>query len=213
MYERCEKDHGKGRCEKNGLIVYPKCKNGYHSFGCCICRPSKPNCGQMGMNNGVDLSCGKKIRIGRPFGAGCPGDRQRDAGLCYKKCRGGYNGVGPVCWASNPRGWVNCGMGAAQNSRACKTVIMDQIFSVGKMALNIATLGTSGALSGAAQAAKLARLRRDLASLKTAFRNSKQVNKLVVKNKSRKVVKGSKGVIMVSTANDHITRADPNKMT
>jgi len=35
--ERCEKDHGVDGCEKSGLIYYPKCKEGYHAFGCCIC--------------------------------------------------------------------------------------------------------------------------------------------------------------------------------
>lgn len=26
MYDRCHRDHGYGNCEKDGLIVYPKCK-------------------------------------------------------------------------------------------------------------------------------------------------------------------------------------------
>jgi len=34
--ERCEKAEPLG-CEKSGLIYYPKCKQGYHAFGCCIC--------------------------------------------------------------------------------------------------------------------------------------------------------------------------------
>jgi len=32
----------------------------------------------------------------------CPKDRpEYDAGLCYPKCRDGYHGVGPVCWADS----------------------------------------------------------------------------------------------------------------
>jgi len=38
MFSRCEKDNGKGQCEKYGLIVYPKCKAGYKPFGCCVCK-------------------------------------------------------------------------------------------------------------------------------------------------------------------------------
>lgn len=24
-------------CDKNGLLFYPKCRNGYDAVGCCIC--------------------------------------------------------------------------------------------------------------------------------------------------------------------------------
>jgi hypothetical protein len=55
----------------------------------------------------------------------CPGHKpELDAGLCYERCRTGYNGVGPVCWAQSvnvgvgkpvglepcPDGWVNDGL-------------------------------------------------------------------------------------------------------
>jgi hypothetical protein len=55
----------------------------------------------------------------------CPPDKpQLDAGLCYPKCRTGYRGVGPVCWAESenvgvgipvelepcPDGWNNDGL-------------------------------------------------------------------------------------------------------
>ena len=29
---------------------------------------------------------------------GCLEGKEKDAGLCYKPCREGYKGVGPVCW-------------------------------------------------------------------------------------------------------------------
>jgi hypothetical protein len=59
MKKRCESKHGKGKCEKNGAIFYPKCKSGFKNVGCCICRPSRPNCRALGLNNGIDLSCAK----------------------------------------------------------------------------------------------------------------------------------------------------------
>ena len=55
----------------------------------------------------------------------CPPDRSDlDAGLCYRPCRAGYHGVGPVCWADSesvgvgkpvglepcPAGWKNDGL-------------------------------------------------------------------------------------------------------
>jgi hypothetical protein len=48
MFSRCLGQAPYG-CEKNGAIVYPKCKPGYQSVRCCICRPSpKPNCANEG---------------------------------------------------------------------------------------------------------------------------------------------------------------------
>ncbi len=41
MYKRCKKDNKQG-CEKNGAIVYPKCKPGYFNVGCCTCSPKCP---------------------------------------------------------------------------------------------------------------------------------------------------------------------------
>lgn len=49
----------------------------------------------------------------------CGPGLSKDAGLCYKNCPDGYAGVGPVCWGSNPPEWVNCGMGAAKDSKVC----------------------------------------------------------------------------------------------
>lgn len=45
-------------------------------------------------------------------------------------------------------------MGAAKNSKVCADTIIGQVTSVGQIAMNIATLGTSGAATGAANAAK-----------------------------------------------------------
>lgn len=147
MYKRCERDHGRGKCEKWGLIVYPKCRAGFRPFGCCICRPPIPNCHALGMNGGIGLSCAKKLIIGRPHAPGCPSDRDNNAGLCYSRCKAGYHGVGPVCWSIPPEDWVDCGMGSARDSETCKKIISGQIVSVGEMAVNIAaiplTLGKS----------------------------------------------------------------------
>ena len=154
MYKRCEAVHGKGRCEKYLAIVYPKCKSGFFNVGCCICRPSKPNCAKLGMGHQFDLSCAKKVRIGKPYTASCPKGKSNSGGLCYIACNSGYYGVGPVCWANTPKGWVGCGMGAAKDSKTCAKQIFDQVSSIGQVALTIATAGSSAGASGAANAGK-----------------------------------------------------------
>ena len=138
-------------------MYYPKCKPGYNAFGCCICRPPTPNCKALGYNGGLDLSCARYIKVGSPYIAECGANLQNNAGLCYKLCKTGYYGVGPVCWANAPKGWVGCGMGAASSSKACRDAILGQISSVGQAALTIgvevATLGTA---TGAVTATKTA---------------------------------------------------------
>ena len=164
MYRRCESANGQGKCEKWGAVVYPKCKAGFSPFGCCICRPAKPNCNALGMNPGIDLSCAKRISIGNPTTADCSGNLQNNAGLCYKACKAGYYGVGPVCWSDAPNGWVGCGMGAAKDSKTCANIILDQVTSVGELALNIATLGSGNAATKAGTTTK--NLVKDSAILK-----------------------------------------------
>lgn len=93
MFKRCEEEHGKGNCEKHGLIVYPKCKDGYFNDGCCLCRP-KFDCGKLGMGIRLFNSCGTKLEIGDPTPMKCNDDEDENAGLCYKKCKSGYKGVG-----------------------------------------------------------------------------------------------------------------------
>ncbi|RZF44092.1 hypothetical protein LSTR_LSTR004464 [Laodelphax striatellus] len=71
MFERCRADNPQLGCEKHGLIVYPKCRDGYSAFGCCICRPERPDCGSLGLGTQVDLSCSKRIIIGKPQKGTC----------------------------------------------------------------------------------------------------------------------------------------------
>ena len=65
-----------------------------------------------------------------PVAMVCGGGKQQDAGLCYTPCRAGYNGVGPLCWAAVPSGYVDCGMGYAINSTACGFIVTDQVVNV-----------------------------------------------------------------------------------
>jgi hypothetical protein len=95
MFGRCENDHGRGNCEKDGAIVYPKCRANFHNVGCCVCSPNCPN----GMND-IGVSCAKTSQgrtAGTPVHA-CPPDMDKDGALCYPKCKAGFKGIGPVCW-------------------------------------------------------------------------------------------------------------------
>lgn len=65
----------------------------------------------------------------------CRPGEELQAGLCYTKCRSGYHGVGPVCWADSenigigkpvglepcPDGWKNDGLVCREPIR-CKSI-------------------------------------------------------------------------------------------
>ena len=59
--DKCEEENPQG-CEQYGLLYYPKCRDGYYAFGCCIC---SPDC-QDGMLD-IGVSC-QKDSYGRGVG-------------------------------------------------------------------------------------------------------------------------------------------------
>ena len=81
--KRCEQKHGVGKCEKNGLIYYPKCKAGFHNVGCCICSPDCPS----GFKD-HGAFCGKDAKgrgVGQPMR-----NTARDGFYAYIKSHIGY---------------------------------------------------------------------------------------------------------------------------
>jgi hypothetical protein len=97
MFKRCEAANGAGNCEKEGAIVYQKCRSGFHAVGCCVCSPDCPS----GMPD-AGVSCTKQSygrTAGTPLHA-CPDGQEKDGALCYPLCKPKYKGVGPVCWES-----------------------------------------------------------------------------------------------------------------
>ena len=157
MIARCEADHGRGNCEMWGAGAYPKCKSGYSPFGCCICRPTPPNCAALGMNGAIDLSCAKKIIIGDPIPMSCESYKDTDAGLCYPKCKQGFYGVGPVCWASCGNSRVDCGAACSSTVGECVSGVVDQVIAPLILAANIASFGlATPATAGATTTIKVA---------------------------------------------------------
>jgi len=147
---RCRRDNRQG-CEKVGEIIYPKCKPGFRRIGCCICSPQCPP----GMTD-IGISC-QKNTYDRGVGKlrNCNAGQERDAGLCYPRCNGGYTGIGPVCWAQKcPSQFpVNCGASCAKSRSACISSVANQVLAPVDVVANIAGLVLTG---GAANAAKSA---------------------------------------------------------
>ena len=58
----------------------------------------------------IGVSCAK-TSYGRTAGKPmkCAPGLENRAGLCYKPCKAGWKGVGPVCWSTCPKGSTDCG--------------------------------------------------------------------------------------------------------
>ena len=64
----------------------------------------------------TDTATDKGVEIFSTYPNTCPPDKtDLDAGLCYKKCKPGFHGVGPVCWADS----VNVGVGKPIGLNPC----------------------------------------------------------------------------------------------
>lgn len=135
MYKRCEKDHGKGNCEKNGAIVYPKCTKlakdkGYNNWerwdnvGCCLC--SLP----LNMRTLKISEHGKCPP--RSDHSGKYTQLNKSLGLCYVECGKAYGDEyynnGTSCWrdvSTKGMGSMTCKVGekkiGAECERPCPT--------------------------------------------------------------------------------------------
>ncbi|KDO19404.1 hypothetical protein SPRG_15484 [Saprolegnia parasitica CBS 223.65] len=101
-----------------GALCYPKCKEGYESVGCCICR--KKGCGGVKGATDIGVSCAKPSAYGRGVGyaIGNEGKCKRENGqgcekngaMWYPKCEKGFHNVGCcVCSPDCPAGFVDDG--------------------------------------------------------------------------------------------------------
>ena len=145
------------RSDKCIGLCYQKCRSGYDRAGCNICAM---NCKAQGYARGAAPSCPKRMYLSPGAeGTKCASNKEKDAGLCYKRCRDSFNGVGPVCWGQPPRvdgkRWVGCGMGAAADKGTCASTIMDQVTGPLEVAAWVASGGASGAAKTAEKIAKI----------------------------------------------------------
>ncbi|MEM1009539.1 MAG: hypothetical protein AAGJ35_11090, partial [Myxococcota bacterium] len=187
MFRRCERRHGRGRCEKHGLIVYPKCKAGFHPVGCCICSPNCPR------GRDIGVSC-EKPSYGRGVGVpmSCRAHEEQGGALCYPRCRKGFYGVGPVCWQSCPSTQpANCAAGCAVHAGQCVSETIGQIVAPLELAATlVATIGTGGAFAAAKASVKTAVKVGSKAGVKAAIKTlSKSMLKKVRKHLSQRLLK------------------------
>jgi hypothetical protein len=191
-----------------------RCPSGYTNAG-LFCALTSAGKGPPAGFSGTYLDP-MKNSYGRGAGTiptGC-GNDQNDAGLCYTRCRAGYDGVGPVCWGGPPSGWVQCGMGAAKSSNVCASIVFGQVASVGQMAITVASLGSSTALTAGMKApedaSKLTKLKQQYSSMKTAFdlakKNNANVKAAVAAADAAN--KGKKGYVAMETADNLVTEED-----
>ena len=138
-----------------GLWV-ENCRTGYkHVVG--FCEKSSIDCAAMGFaGNRIANSCAKKVYFRDTALPTCGSGQEYDAGLCYSACSNDADGVGPICWAKGPPGWVQCGMGWAETQAICDQNISQQVISVVDAAVSttmlIGSLGASAAVSTGAKA-------------------------------------------------------------
>ncbi|CAB9513789.1 lectin domain family 4 member M [Seminavis robusta] len=174
-------------CELCLGLWYTRCKEGFKPVGCNLCEP-KINCGELNMGRQLGTSCTKKVEAGNPSPLQCHDTLEEQHGLlCYERCKPGFTGNGPICWAGPPPGWVDCGAGAAMNDVMCGLKVADQVGNIGYAAGNavLASLSFGASLSitmpGSAPprtASFISKLPKSLAPIasKAAARLSKYLN-------------------------------------
>lgn len=100
-------NHGK---VYDGGLCYDPCKPGYKGVG-PVCWA---DCPDGYTDTGALCTKGEivpKESYGRGAGKplGCSSNEEYDGGLCYSKCKSGYDGVGPVCWEKCDDGYKDDG--------------------------------------------------------------------------------------------------------
>ena len=130
------------------------------------------SCADNGYSSGVPPSCPKKMKLSPGLTTKiCPEGKVNDGGLCYPPCGPSYDGVGPVCWGTNPlvRGetWVKCGAGFAKSSIDCAFVTAEQATAVLETIAFFATAGASGAAKMAVSGAEAAATEAAVEALET----------------------------------------------
>jgi len=139
--------------DKNGLLCYPKCRDGYVGVGPVCwqdCSPLKTvGIFCVGSNNLADLKISyDRIFVRKSYGRGagspmvCSSQYEKSGALCYDYCDKRYYGVGPVCWQYCPSSQpISCfGFGCSITSADCTTIIIDMFATVTSAAMNILRL-------------------------------------------------------------------------
>ena len=129
-----------------GFLCWKDCPDGYHNDG-LTCRRPKP----------LHITARQSYSRGVGTARICSPDQENRAGLCYKKCKPGFKGIGPTCWEiCSGEHSHNCGATCATGKTSCFNGVLNMGASALELIANIGllvmTLGTSAAVSAATKA-------------------------------------------------------------
>ena len=107
-WNTCTRENSQG-CEGWG-ILYPKCSNGFHPVGCCICSPDCP-----ADTSDKGALCGRNIlsyTTRNPVQ--CDNNQYINAGLCYPTCPSDFpEQCGALCVVSGKCAQVTAGLSSS----------------------------------------------------------------------------------------------------
>lgn len=158
--DQCNRENSQG-CEKWGALYYPKCREHFHYFGCCVCSPDCPP-----GTTDIGVSC-QKDSYGRGAGypLGCAPGLEMSGALCYPPCKEGFGGNGPVCWEKCPAGKHNCGALCTDSQDQCTD-------SLKSMVSNVFTLAEVTAKAALGQKIDIVEILKDTGSVAIDFANA-----------------------------------------
>ncbi len=174
-------------------IVYTKCPASYQQAPVItnLCTPTCPP-----NTTDIGISCQKNTYdrgVGRipDCGGGTP---QKDAGLCYKTCSPGYNGIGPVCWSGCPTGWADCGAMCGRTHGACANAITMQVTSVAQFALSVGLIAvTAGSAAGVTTAARAGETAAEVAGKEAAKVAAQETARATLRSQVRAALSSATG--------------------
>ena len=143
---------------RQGLLCRKPCKPGYKGVG-FLCWE---DCPTGYITNGITCKRAKPMRIisrkrynrGEGTHMECPPEKENRSGLCYHKCRNGFEGIGSVCWAQcSGKHSRSCGAYCAVNLLICGNGILNMISSTSEIMANIIAIALTG---GSVMAARIA---------------------------------------------------------
>lgn len=143
-YLKCPRGYFKSKLTQR---CHQKCKPGYKNIGETCHKP-------LSILKMKSMTCkaGEKKLGARCYGTegtlqSCLGEQGENTdGLCYPRCRPGFDGVGPLCWKRCNVGWADCGAGCAQTKSECGLAVADQVIAPLVVAANVVTLGVSAGI-------------------------------------------------------------------
>ena len=211
--------------KRKGLLCHDACKEGYFGVG-FVCWEKCP----VGFkNDGFTCRRPKPLKIiakkhySRGVGSHmvCPPGTEMKAGLCYKLCKKGYVGIGPVCWAECQAPYShNCGASCSVTKAGCGRAIFKIVASSAELVANIAlmvvTFGGIAAGVASSNAARIAAQKAGIvaagkmgvvaaenaakAGAKSLYKVSARMSAEQLRLLSRQTLKGMRGVVDVNTA-------------